>query len=115
MVASSKSNIKKDVLLTEVSSGPLFLYNTQRGFSNSMKKKFKIDKHILIPKHTKLSENQKEKLLEKYNISIKELPRISKTDSGIISLSAKPGEVIKITRKSQTAGESIFYRVVVDV
>jgi len=80
-----------------------------------MKKKFKVDKHILIPKHSKLSESQKEKLLEKYNISVKELPRILKTDPAIISLGAKPGDVIKITRKSQTAGEAIFYRVVVDV
>ena len=80
-----------------------------------MKKKFKVDNHILIPKHSKLSEIQKEKLLEKYNISIKELPRILKNDPAIISLDAKPGDVIKITRKSQTASEAIFYRVVVDV
>jgi len=80
-----------------------------------MKKKFKTDKHILIPKHSKLSDSQKEKLLEKYNISIKELPRILKTDSAIISLDVKPGDVIKITRKSSTAGEAIFYRVVVNV
>ncbi len=80
-----------------------------------MRKKFKIDKHILIPKHSKLSDSQKEKLLETYNISTKELPRMLKTDSAIISLAAKPGDVIKIIRKSQTASEAIFYRVVVDV
>ena len=80
-----------------------------------MKKKFKVDKHLLIPKHTKLSDKQKEKLLEQYSISLKELPRILKTDSAIESLDAKPGNVIKITRKSLTASEAIFYRVVVDV
>lgn len=80
-----------------------------------MKKKFKTDKHILIPKHSKLSDNQKEKLLEKYNISVKELPRILKTDPAIASLGAKPGDVTKIIRKSPTASEAIFYRVVVDV
>jgi len=80
-----------------------------------MKKKFKLDKHSLIPKHSKLSDSQKEKLLENYNISIKELPRIAKTDPAIISLNVKPGEVIKITRKSETASEAIFYRVVIDV
>ena len=80
-----------------------------------MKKKFKVDKHNLIPKHSKLSEAQKEKLLEKYNISLKELPRILKTDSAIASLNSKTGNVIKITRKSQTASEAEFYRVVVDV
>ena len=80
-----------------------------------MKKKFKTDKHILIPKHQKLSDAQKEKLLERYNISVKELPRILKTDAAILSLGAKPGDVIKITRESETAGEASFYRVVVDV
>ena len=75
----------------------------------------KTDKHILIPKHSKISDTQKEKLLEKYNISVKELPRMLKTDSAITSLGAKPGDVIKIIRKSPTASEAIFYRVVVDV
>jgi DNA-directed RNA polymerase subunit H len=80
-----------------------------------MKKKFKTDKHLLIPKHTKLSDAQKEKLLEKYNISIKELPRIFKTDPAISSLNPKPKDVIRIARRSQTASEAIFYRVVIDV
>jgi DNA-directed RNA polymerase subunit H len=80
-----------------------------------MKKKFKADKHDLMPKHSKLSDSQKEKLLEKYKISPKELPRILKTDAGILQLGAKPGDVIKIVRKSDTAGEAAFYRVVVDV
>jgi DNA-directed RNA polymerase subunit H len=80
-----------------------------------MKKKFKADKHALIPKHVTLSQAQKEKLLEKYKISVKELPRILKTDPAIVSLDAKPGDVIKVIRDSPTAGESVFYRVVVDV
>ena len=80
-----------------------------------MKKKFKIDRHTLIPKHSRLSDAQKEKLLEKYKISVKELPKMLKTDSAISSLDPKAGDVIKITRKSLTASEADFYRVVVDV
>ena len=80
-----------------------------------MKKKFKADKHSLIPNHTKLSEKQKEKLLEDYKISLKELPRMLKSDPALQALNVKPGEVIRITRSSLTAGEAIFYRVVVDV
>jgi DNA-directed RNA polymerase subunit H len=80
-----------------------------------MKKKLKIDKHVLIPKHIKLNDKEKQKLLERYNISLKELPRIAKTDAAIASLNAKPGDVIKIIRKSPTANESFFYRVVVNV
>jgi DNA-directed RNA polymerase subunit H len=80
-----------------------------------MKKKFKADKHILIPKHAKLAEKEKEKLLEKYSISLKELPRISASDSAISNLNLKPGDVVKITRQSPTSGEAFFYRVVTNV
>ena len=80
-----------------------------------MKKKFKTDKHILTPKHQKLGDSQKEKLLKEYCISAKELPRILKTDAAICRLGAKPGDIIAITRRSVTAGEAFFYRVVVDV
>lgn len=79
------------------------------------KQKFKVDKHILTPKHSKLGEREKAQLLEKYHVTSKELPKIQKTDAAIKDLDAKLGDIIKITRKSQTAGESMFYRVVSDV
>ena len=79
------------------------------------KPKFKVDKHILTPKHTKLSEKEKTQLLEKYHVTSKEMPKIFKTDSAIKELDAKLGDIIRIMRKSPTAGESYFYRVVSDV
>ena len=79
------------------------------------KQKFKVDKHILTPKHSKLSDKDKAALLEKYHVTSKEMPKILKTDAAIKVLDAKPGDIIKILRKSPTAGESLFYRVVVDV
>ncbi|MFO8016813.1 MAG: DNA-directed RNA polymerase subunit H [Candidatus Woesearchaeota archaeon] len=77
------------------------------------KAKIDISKHILIPKHSKLSEKDKKELLEKYNISIKELPKISKDDPVISDMGVAPGDVIKISRKSPTAGETVFYRGVI--
>ena len=79
------------------------------------KQKFKVDKHILTPKHSKLGEREKAQLLERYHVTSKELPKILKTDSAIKEMDAKLGDVIKITRKSPTAGDAIFYRVVSDV
>ena len=66
-------------------------------------------------KRKQKNKDKKKKLQEKYKISKKELPRMLKTDAAITSLNSKPGDVIKIIRKSQSAGEAIFYRVVVDV
>ena len=71
--------------------------------------------HILVPEHTKLDEKEKKDLLESYSISLKELPKIRKNDAAISHLNVKEGDVVKITRKSPTAGESFFYRGVVNV
>ena len=79
------------------------------------KQKFKVDKHILTPKHVKISDKDKSALLEKYHVTSKEMPKIFRTDSAIKELDAKPGDIIKVVRKSATAGESYFYRVVIDV
>ena len=79
------------------------------------KQKFKVDKHILTPKHIKLSEKEKAQLLERYHITSKELPKILKTDAAIRELDIKPGDAVKIVRKSATAGYSVFYRAVSDV
>ncbi|MEM0230721.1 MAG: DNA-directed RNA polymerase subunit H [Candidatus Woesearchaeota archaeon] len=68
--------------------------------------------HVLVPEHEKLSEGEKKALLEKYGITENEMPVILARDPAIAHLNAKPGDIIKITRKSQIAGESIFYRVV---
>ncbi len=67
-------------------------------------------KHNLIPQHEKLSEEQTQKLFDKYNITFKELPKIHLSDAAIRHLDPKYGDVIKITRKSPTAGRAIFYR-----
>ena len=76
-------------------------------------KKIDIQKHEFIPKHILLNENEKEEVLKKYNITIRQLPRILVSDPVVKIINGKEGDVIKITRNSQTAGESIYYRVVV--
>ena len=74
------------------------------------KEKFNVETHELVPKHIKVSEKEKEELLKKYHISGRELPRMLDTDPAIQKLGTKDGDIVKIIRKSPTAGESIFYR-----
>jgi len=78
-------------------------------------KNFDVAKHILVPKHKKLSQKEKKELFEKFNISLKELPKILANDSAIESLNVKEGDIIKVIRDSPTAGKTIFYRGVVNV
>ena len=75
---------------------------------------FEVANHILVPKHEKLSEEEGKKLLQKYNITKLQLPRISKKDPAIKELGLKPGEIVKITRNSETAGKTAFFRLVID-
>jgi len=69
--------------------------------------------HRLIPEHIKLSEKEKEALLAKYHVTLRELPKISDKDPAINHLDVQEGDIIKIIRKSPTAGESVFYRGVI--
>ncbi len=79
------------------------------------KKEFDIKKHVLVPKHSKVSEKEKKEILEKYQISVFDLPFINKKDPAIEELEVEVGDIVKITRKSATAGEAVFYRCVVNV
>ncbi len=78
------------------------------------KTKIDVSKHILVPKHTKLNEKEKSELLKRYNSTSRELPKILKSDPAIADLDVSAGDVIKISRKSPTAGETLFYRVVIN-
>ena len=68
--------------------------------------------HKLQSKHSKLKKEEVEKLLEKYNISISQLPKISKKDPSIILENYETGDVIKIERKNEDGIEE-YLRVVI--
>jgi len=78
-----------------------------------MAKDLDVSKHALVPKHVKLNEKEKKDLFEKYVADLRDLPKIFKDDAAIQPLDVKEGDIIKIFRKSPTAGEAIFYRRVV--
>ena len=76
-------------------------------------KEIDISKHELVPKHEILNDAHKAELLKNYGIVLRQLPRILETDPMVMHLNAKVGDVIKITRKSATAGEAEYYRIVI--
>ena len=71
-------------------------------------------KHQLVPSHEKISNEEKEKLMIDMEINFKDLPKILKNDPAISELDLKPGDIVKIKRKSLTARETVFYRGVTD-
>ena len=86
---------------------------TTSGVTLPEKKKIDIFENELVPKHEILNEGEKNKLLEKLNISSKQLPKILASDPAVKMIGAKKGDIIKITRRSQTAGTYYYYRLVI--
>ncbi|MHB8601144.1 MAG: DNA-directed RNA polymerase subunit H [Nitrosotalea sp.] len=80
----------------------------------SKKEKILIPDHIYVPKHEIINKDEAMKVLEKYHTKPTEMPLIYVSDPAIRGLGVKPGDMIKITRKSPTAGESLYYRYVVE-
>ncbi|MFN3383670.1 MAG: DNA-directed RNA polymerase subunit H [Archaeoglobaceae archaeon] len=76
--------------------------------------KVNLQDHVLVPKHEILKEEEVKELLKLLGVSKEQLPKIKASDPIIKEIGAKPGDVVKITRKSLTAGVSIFYRLVVE-
>jgi DNA-directed RNA polymerase subunit H len=75
---------------------------------------FKITDHILVPKHELMAPDEAASILKKYNASPHEFPFVMSTDPAAKSIGAKPGDFVKVTRVSETAGETVYYRYVVE-
>ncbi len=75
---------------------------------------FDIFEHALVPKHEILTAKEKQQLLTKYKVQPYQMPQVTSTDPAVKAIGAKPGDVLRIIRKSSTAGEHIAYRYVVE-
>lgn len=79
---------------------------------------FNILKHRLVPEHHLLTKEEAEKVMREMNIQRTDLPRIFTDDPVIRHLEASmkkkvlPGDILRIVRRSQTAGITTVYRIV---
>ena len=73
-----------------------------------------VPNHVYVPKHEIMTKKEAEQVLKEFNCNATELPLIFVTDPAIIGLGVKPGDMIRITRKSGTSGISLYYRYVVE-
>jgi DNA-directed RNA polymerase subunit H len=74
----------------------------------------KVTDHVLVPKHEILSEEDKKQLLTQFNATESQFPYLFSIDPVVREIGAKPGDMVKITRVSDTAGETTYYRFVVE-
>jgi len=63
--------------------------------------------HVLQPKHTKLAEKEVKELLERLNIALAQLPKISKKDPALPE-GCETGDVVKISRSDEE-----YFRIII--
>ena len=78
---------------------------------------FNVLRHVLVPEHHLLSEEDADAVLARKGMTRDQLPKIRKSDPGIKVLETihgpiDEGRVIKVVRKSETAQEFVAYRLV---
>lgn len=74
---------------------------------------FNLFEHTLVPKHEIVPQEERQKLLHDYRVQPYQLPRLKASDPAVKVIGARPGDIIRVTRNSQTAGKYISYRYVV--
>jgi len=69
-----------------------------------------ITKHKLMPKHVLLTTKEKTELLTITGLKETQLPRILPSDPMAKYLGARRGDIVRIVRRSETAGKCVLYR-----
>jgi DNA-directed RNA polymerase subunit H len=75
---------------------------------------FNIFDHEFVPKHEILTAEERKKLLAEYKVHPYQLPRIRASDPALTAIGAMSGDIVRVIRKSPTAGKYIAYRYVVE-
>lgn len=73
---------------------------------------FNITHHEIVPRHIILTEDESKKVLDDYQSTKSQLPKLLSTDPVAKYYGMKTGDICKIIRHSPMTGESIYYRMV---
>jgi DNA-directed RNA polymerase subunit H len=75
---------------------------------------FNVLDHELVPKHELVQKKEAEQLMAELHIRPHQLPYVKDADPAVVALGGKPGDIVRITRRSPTAGEVVVYRYVIE-
>lgn len=78
---------------------------------NIKRLQFNIHEHTLVPPHRVISDDERDVIKTKYNITDDtQFPDISRFDPVAQAICLRPGQICEITRPSKTAIQSVYYR-----
>lgn len=95
------AQINKEMIQEEYNKYEIFLLKSL---------KFNITKHIKVPKHILLNEEEINEVLTKFKCTKKQLPEYNINDPIVKYYGMKPGDVCLIIRNSPMTGETHYYR-----
>jgi len=113
-----EKNIAKGIIIF-----PGTMTSSARKVISAMQARFKLEEfaeadllvnitlHKLVPRHEILDAEQKKLLLERYRLKETQLPRIQLADPIARYYGLRRGQVVKITRPSETSGRYASYRI----
>ncbi len=76
--------------------------------------RFNVLNHVNVPLHELLQEDEVAALLKRYAIVREQLPKIRNVDPAVRVVGGQPGQVVRITRRSPTAGVAVAFRLIVE-
>lgn len=106
----------KIIVVTSITGYANVIITTEYPFSEIfLEKDLMIDKvrHISVPKHILLSEEEGKKVFDEYFLKKKQIPRIFSDDPQTKYFNAKIGRIFTIIRPSLTSGLAPYHRIVV--
>jgi len=107
IILGNKERPVKDVFQTTENNCEIFWYKSLT---------FNVAKHMLVPKHSIISEMKKEELKKIYFLdNLNKLPTILKEDPVAKYYGMRNGDVCQIVRENPNIGVSIMYRYVSDI
>jgi DNA-directed RNA polymerase subunit H (RpoH/RPB5) len=117
-----KENIKRAIIvingtLSSSAKAEISKFSTEKTYINVytlVESQFNVMNHYLVPKHTICTEMEKRRLLKSYSVKEEAIPSILLTDPVIRHIGAIKGQLVKITRESETqiGWEGSTYRIV---
>ncbi len=80
--------------------------------------RFNVLEHQMVPEHYLLSLEEEKEVLKELNVTRDQLPKLRMSDPAVrilrrIETDVKEGRIVRIIRDSQTAGQTIIYRLLI--